>query len=487
MLYQQIINLLTIPPGNLVYHLVLAFSIAGTLPGAFNLWQRGALEEGRRVYSSTVGRRVYSLTVGRRMVIGLCLLLAAQFILIINAGLAPFFPISYAWLPILDRALNAFSLSILIWLWVFPQPSRMADNATLLIGLFILFFAVFTGLWWQNQSAYSFFNGSPADLLWAGISLLLALAGGLLLVIRRPEGYGIGLGMFSLLFLGQLLYLFNPLPEGDFPGVVRLTQIAAYPLLLTLPARFSPRGEIVGCTPIGVAPELYQSLNTILTSSEPLAVRQAVTMLVSHSLSADICLLISPPDAHNHVSLQSGYDLSRQEQIGAATFDSNLIPVLSEALRQGRPLHLPAEANIPDLAGFEKILNLSISGSLLSAPIFTKNRELDNALVLLSPYSERSWTENDQNYLADIASNLTEIFELKNKLLAQENQLAQSNITLQNIQEENDRLDNEIIDLTSRYNDSVEKKNRLRAELDKALKEIESMRASQPQEKGLPE
>jgi hypothetical protein len=421
------------------------------------------------------------------MVIGLCLLLAAQFILIIDAGLAPFFPTFEVWLPILDRAINAFSLSILIWLWIFPQPSRRADSATLLIGLFILFFAVLSGLWWQNQSAYSFFNGSPADLLWAGISLVLALAGGLLLVIRRPDGYGIGLGMFSLLFLGQLLYLFNPLPDGNFPGVVRLTQIAAYPLLLTLPSRFSPGDEIERITPIGVAPEIYQSLNTILTSPEPLVVCQAVTKLVSHSLSADLCLLISPPDATKHVSVQCGYDLSRQERIGAATFDSNLIPVLSEALRQGRPLHLPAEANIPDLVGFEKILNLSISGSLLSAPIFTKNGDLDKALVLLSPYSERSWTENDQNYLADIASYLTEIFEFKKKFLTQGNKLAQSNITLQNIQAENDRLDNEIIDLTSRYNDSVEKKNQLRAELDKALKEIDSMRTSQPQKKGLPE
>lgn len=478
MLYQQIINLLTVPPGNLVYHLVLTFSIAGTLPGALNFWQRGGMDE---------GRRVYSLTVGRRMVIGLCLLLSAQFILIFDAGLAPFFPLLEAWLPILDRAINAFSLVILIWLWIYPQPSHRADSATLLIALFILFFAVLTGLWWQNQDAYSYFNGSPTDLLWAGLSLVLALLGGLLLILRRPDGYGFGLGLFSLLLLGQLIYLVDPLPQGDFPGVIRLAQIAAFPLLLTLPARFSLEGEFKETPGNGLHPEIYQNLKTIITSSEPSLVCQAVTQLVSHALSADVCLLISPPDVNKHISLQCGYNLSRQERIGSATFDSHLIPVLSEALRQGRPLHLPAEANIPDLAGFEKILNLSISGSLLSAPILTKNGELDKALVLLTPYSERSWTEKDQNYLADIAASLTDIFEYKNKYLIQENQLAQSNITLQNIQEENDRLDNEIIDLTSRYNDSVEKKKQLQAELDKALKEIDSMSSSQPQEKGLPE
>ena len=57
--------------------------------------------------------------------------------------------------------------------------------------------------------------------------------------IMHSIGYGIGLGMFILLSLGQLLYLIDPLPVGDYPGMVRIMQIAAYPLLLTLPIRFS--------------------------------------------------------------------------------------------------------------------------------------------------------------------------------------------------------------------------------------------------------
>lgn len=468
-LYQQVITLLTIPPGNLVYHLVLAFSIAGALPGALNLWQRGGLEA------------------GRRMVIGLGLLLLAQFILIIDAGLAQFFPIFEAWLPILDRATNAFSLVILIWLWVYPQGSRRADSATLLLGLLILLLAVLTGLWWLNQSGYSYFNGSSADLLWTGFSLVLAFAGGLLLLLRRPDGYGIGLGMFSLLFLGQLIYLFNPLPQGNFPGIVRLTQIAAYPLLLTLPSRFSLGGEYTESAALGIDPEIYQNFKMIITSSEPLEVCQAVTAMVSHALSADLCLLISPPDAKKNISLYCGYNLSRQGKIGAATFNSVLVPVLSESLRQGRPLHLPAEGNIPDLAGFEKILNLSISGSLLSAPILTNSGDLDKALVLLTFDSERSWTARDQNYLADIAGSLTDVFELKNEQLTQADRLAQSNTTLQNIQAENDRLNNEIIDITSRYNASAERIKQLQAELKKALEEIESIKSTQIKEKGLPE
>jgi heme/copper-type cytochrome/quinol oxidase subunit 4 len=77
--------------------------------------------------------------------------LLAQLILIFDAALTQFFPIISDWLPILDRAVIAFSLVILIWIWVFPESSRRADTATLLLSLIILVLTIFTGIWWLNQ------------------------------------------------------------------------------------------------------------------------------------------------------------------------------------------------------------------------------------------------------------------------------------------------------------------------------------------------
>ncbi len=465
-MYQQVISILTIPPGNLVYHLVLAFSVAGALPGALNLWRRD------------------SLAAGRRMAIGLGLLLFAQFILIINAGLAQFFPIFADWMPILDRAVTASSLVILIWLWVFPQPSSRADYAALLTGLLILLLTLITGLWSTNQADLAYFNSSIPDIFWTGFSLLLSLAGVILLLLRRPAGYGIGLGMFILLSLGQLIYLVDPLPAGDYPGVVRITQIAAYPLLLTLPTRFS-LGEEADAKEADHS--IFQEFQTIVTSSEPLQVYQTITAVVSRLMNADICLLITPPDGNNHINLFCGFDLSNQRQIGAATFESRLIPLVSESLRQGRPLHLPPEGSIPDLEGFEKILGIPMSGSLLSAPIFIAGGESDKSLVLLTPKSDRSWTAADQNHLADISAALAAIINYKNMSQSNAEQLVQASKTLQTIQDENDRLNDELIDLSSRYNSSEEKVAQLQLQLRKLRDDLEMNPASQTQEKGLPE
>jgi hypothetical protein len=453
-LYQQVITLLTTPPGNLVYHLVLAFSIAGALPGALNLWQRGTLIE------------------GKRMVIGLGLLLLAQFSLVIDAALIQFFPLFEDWLPVLDRAVTAFSLVILIWIWVFPEPRRRADSATLLLSLFILLMTIFTGIWWQGQSGETFFNRSIADLFWTGFSLVLALAGALLVIIRRPNGYGIGLAMFILLFLGQLLYLLGPLSAGSFQGIVRLAQIAAYPLLLTLPYRYSLGSDTGFYAARSIDPGLYQQFMTITTSSDPLEVCHGVTTIVARALSADLCLMISPPDADNYISLDCGYDLTLNESIGAATFDSQLIPVLSESFRQGRRLHLPAEGNIPDLAGLGKVLDLTLTGSLLSAPIFAAGGEMDKALVLLSPVSKRAWTADDQNYLADIASSLTDFFRIKNEQLVNQEKFPQTKKDLQDLRTENERLSRELEQTSQYLESSSEQVHRLQTQLYQATQEI---------------
>ena len=64
-IFQQVSDLITNNPGNLIYHLVLAFSIMGALQAAIHLWRNDEFPQ------------------GRRMVIGLGLLLGTRLILLI--------------------------------------------------------------------------------------------------------------------------------------------------------------------------------------------------------------------------------------------------------------------------------------------------------------------------------------------------------------------------------------------------------------------
>ena len=139
--FNHIFSLLTTPPGNLIYHIVLVASIAGTLQRAINILR------------STQFPQV------RRTVIGLGILLGLQVIILI-AG-------TPSWLgaldpklvfPPLDRAVTLLSLIWIIWLWEFPEPGRLADYATILLNVLVLvLFGLTQGLWTRNSGTG--FNG----------------------------------------------------------------------------------------------------------------------------------------------------------------------------------------------------------------------------------------------------------------------------------------------------------------------------------------
>lgn len=398
---QQALTILTTPPGNLVYHLVVAFLIAITLPVALLPWRTRGLPQ------------------ARRMVTGLFLLFLGWIVLFVSTILdGQDLGIPAVLFPILDRAFTAFSLAIIIWLWAFPETLRLADAGTLLIGLLVVTLSVFTLIWSSNQELGPFFNGTFPDKLWEAFSLVLLLLGGLALLARRPNGWGVALIMLLVLFSGHLSQLLVPLENSDYPGAVRIAQLIAYPLLLFLPQRFAvavPLAQPQSQTLIpdrrryNIGPKAFQSFLSLATETDPQQICQAIVQAVSEALLADISLLVSPPDDSGDMSIECGYDLIREEFREGGYLSSQQVPMLATALRRGRALRLPATSASEDLNGLSQALNISRSGSLLAVPIISPAERIIAGIVLVSPYSNRSWTPEDQNYLLGISKSLGRI------------------------------------------------------------------------------
>lgn len=430
-IYSQILDLLTTSPGNLVYHLILVFSIAGALPGAISIWLKVLPVEGRRMVFGLIG-----------------LLLIQVFPVIFSVQIQPG-SISNYWMPVIDRSVSTLSLVLMIWLWAFPAGARSADLGTILLGALSLTLTVFAGLWASNLLPNETFNASLGDGWWNLFSIALALMGGGLLLIRRPPGYENGLALFSLLFIGHLLHYFWPFPPGDYAGNVRLAQIAAFPLLLTLPWRFSlteinlPGRRLNEKPAAGIERDFFRHILALTSWKSMAEIYRALSAAVAHAMRADLCLVMTPPDTNKVISILSGYDRGKSQFLGTATFDGSLVPVLAEALRQSRPLHLPADSHIPDLTGLEKILDLPLAGALLAAPLSSDSRNSQPgvpAVVLITPYSRRAWTPADQHYLAEIVPALAEILRRAQETRDLQERLSLTQRSLQALQQEYDRL-----------------------------------------------
>lgn len=445
--FQQISTLLLEPPGNLVYHLVLAFSVAGAFVGALNIWRTGGSVE------------------GKRMVIGLGLMLFFRLALFVLAGLAWQGLLNQRILvPVLDRAINLLSLVLIAWMWVFPRPSRSGDAATILLGLIVISISALSLVWWSAQGTELSYTGSWPDLAVVMLSVAISTTGGLLLILRRPPGWGYGLGMLGILLVGDVAYLTFPYPTGDFSGTIRLAQLIAYPLLLLLPARFPVSGteaEPVGSIPTAYAgsqPEekglqrvnWYPSLFTLGMGTDPANICPAITKAISHEWTADLCLMVSPPGPHGNMKIVCGYDLIREQNLGGISINSQAIPVIASAMRRGRSLRLPANSTSPDLTGLEQVLEIHQIGHLLAVPINDQDGNQLAGIILITPYTKRSWTADDQLRLSEYASPLAQLLQHAYRLTTIRSDFEETRAELAAIQKEMEKVQQENVLLVSR-------------------------------------
>lgn len=393
----QLLNLLTKPPGNLIYHLALAFSVAAALPPAFQTWKGGLQPNNRRVVLA---------------MLPLLILRAALFLV---GGLAwQGIFLEHSLIPALERGSAILSLSILLWVWVFPLPQKFADAAAFLFSLLVLTLTAFLTVWWYNQNLEGAFNGTLPDQISTFAALGISCVALILTLLRRPAGWGSGLIFFLVIAAGYLLHYLFPTPEEDYAGVVRLAELVAYPLLLILPQRLPiqlPAAEKTASTSGGTAEaalsaedlQLIQICLNLPAEAAENRLGTALPRLAAQAMRADLCLLLSPPDDGWQITLHGGYDLIREQSVEGGMLDGSQTPALAAALRHGKALRLQADAATPDLANLAQAFHLSQAGHLLAVPVLDEKKNPLLGLVLLSPYSQHLWSSEEQDVLLSIA------------------------------------------------------------------------------------
>jgi signal transduction histidine kinase len=462
----QVSTFLTTPEGSLIYHLILVFSVGSALQSAYVNWRSSEFPQASRT------------------LFGLIMLMAAQ-LAVFTVGLLGLLHlvIPDVILPPLDRAVTAFSLVWMIWLWAFPEPSRSADWATWLLSILV---AAGLGL---STVAYSAapgavqppYNMSVYDTAWQMATMGLATFGLIVLLIRRPNGWGNGAAVMVLFFTGSLLYMITGSPDGNFPGPVRLMELAAFPILMTLPQRFpapaTSRVTSVKQQDAPVAgerrrystdPKTFHALLALAGESQADKLSQAITRAIAQTMLADLCFLIYLTDNNNQMQIASGYDLIREENLEGGSLSKSIIPMLTNALQRGRPLRLPASSTSADIKGLSDMLGLNSPGHIMSVPIVTPEKDPLGGVLLLSPYSSRQWSAEDQAFLSNIAVSLVPIIQRGQRMTTLEQRGEQTRQALDVAQEQ-------IKDLQRRNEDLLKQMEKVRNDSQSGLDQAENL------------
>ncbi len=420
---QQLFSMFVAPPGSLVYYLVLAFSIIA------------ALQVG------LIGRQGASRYPVKRLMLGLGMTLAGQVVMFIASGLAwQGFINSHVVLPVLDRAVTSFVLGWIAWMGAFPLPNRVADGAVALLSLVTVIAAAFSINNWGLYPPNLNFNGSDFDKGWEIASLVVLLLGMFLLFLRTPEGWGMGLSMLTFNLAGHLVQFLWPETGGDFAGAVRLAVICSFPLLPVLAQRSllvsaltnpqpAPSAAVVQTQATAAAatrerrrysadPRAVFDWLQLALYTEPGRVFNEFTRAFGQTMMADLTLLVRPSLVNGKIDIVTGYDLIHEEYRPATVVERDAMPAIANALQKGRALHLNKEdGTSADLTALAQALGLADTGSLMLVPLAVDGHFLKpgsgvwGGVMLLSPYSSRVWTADDQTYLLSSIESMVQVLK----------------------------------------------------------------------------
>ena len=396
----QVLSILTEPSGDLIFHLVQIFSALAALLLALSTHQ----DNKSIVY--------------RRFLLGIIVVLASQLtlFLITTFGWRGYFD-THLILPILDRTVNTLCMVWIIWLWVAPQPWKVADFSLIGLNILIGVFFLVTIFSWIIQGSGVNFNSTWQDLIWADLMVLTIVAGLIGLIIKKPDGWGVGVGFLAINLTGLAAHLAFTMQPGDYVGIVRLVQVFTYPLLPVLTRRFTvipPPVQPMPAAPIPSGPpertRFTAESRTIDTwlqlsaqeRSEPF--HKLLVKAIAQTMVADICLLMAAPDPQGQVRIFAGYDLIRQETFGGGNIKRDNIPEIVRGFEQNLPLIMLAGGPVSkDLKTFRDALNLKAPSNSMFIPILYHQEPIAGLLVC-SPYSARIWDITDESYLYSVTN-----------------------------------------------------------------------------------
>ena len=433
--FQEILEFIASTSGSLVYHLVIIFSIVVAYLSVNSLTHDKENVEAQQLLPGI------TVLLTLRLLVFLISLLT-----ILGIGNSHFL------LPPLDRTLNAISLIIIVWLWVFPRSSRRVDIGTFILTLMTIVMGVFTFIAWQGLAAGMVFSNTFLDLGWTIFFIVLVIMGTVFLIIRKPPEWEYGFSMFLILFIGSIAHIYISV-ESDYAGAIRLSQLAAFPILFTLSRRIipatynkntegitkrrpldedqnedlpTPKPVLKNQSPLDN--NLISSFFALSSESDPQKVCALLTQVISQTIIADLCLLLSAPDQNEQFVLLCGFDLIREESMGGTSISAEVLPRVFNAAKRKKILRLRSNSKSPDLKGFAEVLDLPNVGGLLAAPIITPDSTLIAFIVLLSPYSNRNWSKQDETFLRDLSPKIAQVLNRNTPKVVDDDNLPETEV-----------------------------------------------------------
>ncbi len=222
------VELITVPSGSLVYHLATLFGIQFIVGVAFEYWNRHRRD--------SVAIRLFVTGIDfvfARILLIFLIVLARVGVLSLDAVMPP-----------LERFLDLFTLLLVVgaFLPILERHSRLGVALLLFMLLVITgIYVVFAVLWPQAEAQGVVYNAYWQAGVWECLNIAFLLLSIIAAVVWRGGDWGLVICLFGLWLVAHGLEFVIPIADSHVAGWVRLSNLAALPLLAALVYRYALR------------------------------------------------------------------------------------------------------------------------------------------------------------------------------------------------------------------------------------------------------
>ncbi len=355
----------------------------------------------------------------------------------------------------IDRSLEILSVTGVVWFFLFPRRHKTGDALTAVWTIVVLLAAGISSGYLYLYPAAGPFNSNLLSLSWDLSRWIFLAVGSVILLARRPAGWGLSIVAMLLFLAGVTLQMAFGDASTNLPGLARLFDLLAIPFTgMRLAYSATTGGGYIGAgSPASqirqAVAESVPSLSEMILTHQPQDLPQAVTVWICNAMRVEVAYFVASSEDGDSVEFISGYDRVNAQALPGFTVTSEAAPQLHFAVSGRKVMRLGKLEADSSLRSAAEQAQLPQAGPALYAPL-PLGDEAAMGLLLLAAYSGEEWREDDELSAQAFAKACSIAFqEMHERSLLQQgvDEALQENSRLQ---EESERLQAERMNLETR-------------------------------------
>lgn len=400
---QQIIELLSRPPGSVIYHLLTLFALQIVLALAFSRWQRDANDESARRMTFAAGG-----------------ILVARLILLFVGLMVEGDPErARIVLPPLEQAIDTATVLLLVWglaPFAMDRP-RLADGLLLISLVVVAVMFLFFFQDWQNRvtatGLATAYIGTIQAYVWGVVQMAILAAGLVWLVMERGSRLTLQPIIVAITLLAHVANFFNYpeiIPSGtEVVYWLRLGYLVAFPLWAVQAYRDNLRGlltttEADRLQAAQLARNLKLSTGVISARLPEVRLEQALDMVTGLVATRFAAIgLIDEKTPHRVVFGQQRPAPARDSGYGRQ-IALNDHAAFRLAYEQQRGIELlPRGVGARQAHELSQQFNVGALGPVFVEPLIAAG-QCFGFLLLAAPPTAQNWSERDRAIVPGVAA-----------------------------------------------------------------------------------